>query len=202
MKGWQNQKGFTLLEVLIALSIFVIVLLAVYVVYESSRATFIRGQNKVEVQQTARVAIEMMASEIQTPGYDPSNAMTLMPTTAIQAGNANSLTFVADVDGDNVTDQVTYRLQGNQLIRDFASWNGAAFPAPVSDQLADGVTTLSFRYFDGSDPNNEIAAPVPAASLAAIRRISVAVTVQRTAAGISSIPETLPLTTDVRLRNL
>ena len=66
MKGWGNQKGFTLLEVLIASSVFVIVLFAVYVAYESSRATFIRGQNKVEVQQTARVAMEMTASPIST----------------------------------------------------------------------------------------------------------------------------------------
>lgn len=202
MKGWGSQDGFTLMEVLIALSVFVIVLFAVYVVFDSTQATFIRGQNKVEVQQTARVGMEMLASEVQTAGYDPSNVMTLLPTTAIQVANANTLTFIADVDGDNVTDQVTYRLQGNQLIRDFAPWNGAAFPAPVSDQLADGVTALSFRYFDGSDPNNEIAAPVPPASLTAIRRITVAVTVQGTAAGISGIPETFPLTMDVRLRNL
>jgi prepilin-type N-terminal cleavage/methylation domain-containing protein len=201
MKHWGNYKGFTLMEVLIALVVFVIVLFAVYGVYESSRATFMRGQNKVEVQQTARVAMEIVASEIQTAGYDPSDAMNLLPTTAVQVANANTVTFVADVDGDNVTDQVTYRLQGTQVIRDFASWDGATFPAPVPDQLADGVTALAFTYFDGSDPNTEIAAPVPPASLAAIRRITIGVTVQGTAAGISSAPETFPLTMDVRLRN-
>ncbi|MEE9181224.1 MAG: prepilin-type N-terminal cleavage/methylation domain-containing protein [candidate division NC10 bacterium] len=200
MKSWGDQKGFTLLEVLIASVIMVIVLFAVYVTYETSYATFNRGQNKLEVQQTARVAMEILAREIQTAGYDPSNAMNLLPTTAVQVANANTLTIIADVDGDNVTDQVTYRLQGTQIVRDFASWGGAAFPAapPVSDQLADGVIALTFTYFDGNDPNNEIAAPVPAASLTAIRLITIGFTAQGTAADIS---DTLPLTMDVRLRN-
>jgi prepilin-type N-terminal cleavage/methylation domain-containing protein len=201
MKGRRNEKGFSLLEVLIALSVFVIVVFGVYTVYDSGRATVARGQNKVEVQQTARVAMDMMASEIQTAGYDPSNAMNLLPTTPVQVANGSIITFIADVDGNNVTDQVTYRLQGAQLIRDFSSWNGATFPAPASEELANGVTTLTFGYFDGNDPNNQFAAPVPAASLAAIRRITVAVTTQGTAAGISSAQETFPLTMDVRLRN-
>jgi len=134
----------------------------------------------------------MAASEIRTAGYDPSNVMTLMPTTAIQVANANTLTFIADVDGNNVTDQVTYRLQGTQLIRDFASWGGAApFPAPASEQLADGVTALTFAYFDSSDN--------PTATLANIRRITIGLTVQETGVGGQ---QSLPLTMDVRLRNV
>lgn len=191
MKGRKNQKGFTLLEVLITSSIFVTVLFAVYTTFESSQKTVTWGGNKIEVQQTARVAMGMMANEIRTAGYDPSNAMTLVPTTAVQVANPNLITFIADVDGDNVTDQVTYRLQGTQVIRDFASWNGAAFPAPVLDQLADGVSALTFAYFDGS----ENPGPPPAN----IRRITVALTTQATAGGKQA---TLPLTMDVRIRNL
>jgi len=60
------------------------------------------------------------------------------------------------------------------------------------------VTALNFTYFDGNDPNNEIAAPVPAASLTAIRRITVDITGQEAAA---SFQDAFPLTADVRLRN-
>src|SRR3990170_6737744 len=152
MTRWDDQQGFSLLEVLISLSVFTIVIFAVYTTFTASHRTFVRGEDKIELQQTSRVAMGMAASEIRTAGYDPSNVMTLMPTTAIQVANANTLTLIADVDGDNVTDQVTYRLQGTQLIRDLASWGGAApFPAPAPEQLADGVTTLTFAYFDSSD---------------------------------------------------
>jgi type IV pilus assembly protein PilW len=195
MKHWGNHKGFTLMEVLIALSVFVIVLFAVYVAYESSRTTFTRGQNKVEIQQTARVAMDMLTNEVRMAGYDPSDVMNPPPapptTSAIVAANANTLTFIADVDGDNVTDQVTYRLQGTQVIRDLASWDGATFPAPTSEVLGEGVTALTFNYFDASDN--------PTATLADIRRITVGLTIQGTALGKQ---ETLPLTMDVRLRNL
>jgi len=192
MTRWDDQQGFSLLEVLISLSVFTIVLFAVYTTFTASHRTFVRGEDKIEVQQTSRVAMGMAASEIRTAGYDPSNVMTLMPTTAIQVANANTLTFIADVDGNNVTDQVTYRLQGTQLIRDFASWGGAApFPAPASEQLADGVTALTFAYFDSSDN--------PTATLANIRRITIGLTVQETGVGGQ---QSLPLTMDVRLRNV
>ncbi len=192
MTRWDDQQGFSLMEVLISLSVFTIVLFAVYTTFTASHRTFARGEDKIEVQQTSRVAMGMAASEIRTAGYDPSNVMTLMPTTAIQVANANTLTFIADVDGNNVTDQVTYRLQGTQLIRDFASWGGAApFPAPASEQLADGVTALTFAYFDSSDN--------PTATLANIRRITIGLTVQETGVGGQ---QSLPLTMDVRLRNV
>lgn len=192
MTRWDDQQGFSLLEVLISLSVFTIVLFAVYTTFTASHRTFVRGEDKIEVQQTSRVAMGMAASEIRTAGYDPSNVMTLMPTTAIQVANANTLTLIADVDGDNVTDQVTYRFQGTQVIRDFTSWNGAAFPfPPVSEALADGVTTLTFAYFDSS--NN------PTATLANIRRITIGLTVQETGVGGQ---QSLPLTMDVRLRNV
>jgi len=192
MTRWDDQQGFSLMEVLISLSVFTIVLFAVYTTFTASHRTFARGEDKIELQQTIRVAMGMAASEIRTAGYDPSNVMTLMPTTAIQVANANTLTFIADVDGNNVTDQVTYRFQGTQVIRDFTSWNGAAFPVPpVSEALADGVTTLTFAYFDSS--NN------PTATLANIRRITIGLTVQETGVGGQ---QSLPLTMDVRLRNV
>src|SRR3970282_865551 len=168
MKAGENQNGVPLLEALIMSSIFVIVLFAVYTSFESGQKTVTWGETKAEVQQTARVAMGMMANEIRTAGYDPSNAITLLPTTAVQAANPNTVTFIGDVDGDKVTDQVTYRLQGTQVIRDFSSWNGATFPAPAPDQLADGVSALTFAYFDGNDN--------PTAILAGIRRITVGLT--------------------------
>ncbi len=198
MKAGDNQNGFTLLEALIMSSIFVIVLIAVYMSFESGQKTVTWGEIKAEVQQTARVAMGMMANEIRTAGYDPSNAITLLPTTAVQAANPNTVTFIGDVDGDNVTDRVTYRLQGTQVIRDFSSWIGAAFPAPGPDQLADGVTALTFAYFDGNDVEI-LPVPIAAANLPNIRRITIGLTTQAPAGGK---PETFPLIMDVRLRNL
>lgn len=191
MKNTVNQRGFTLLEMLISSSIFAIVLFAIYTMHITSQDTSTRGVTKIEVQQNGRVALKRMAREIRMAGYDPSVAIpTQASQTAIQVANANTITFIADVTGDGVSDQVAYRLQGSQLIRDSSSWVGGVWTPPASSVLADGVIALPFTYFDASD--NETAV------LQDIQRITIGVTTQETAARFQ---QTFPLTTDVRLRN-
>lgn len=186
MRIMRNHDGFTLPEMLISAVVFTIVLLAVYLMLMTNQITYARGENKVEIQQNARVAMRRMAREIRMAGYDPSSAS----TTAIQAANANSITFIADLDGNDVSDRITYRLQGNQVIRDSASWGGGAWTPSVSSELADSVSALSFAYFDSTD--------TATATLADIRRITLGITVQDTTAGFQ---DSFPLTVDVRLRN-
>ena len=187
-----HPNGFTLLETLIFSAIFVIVLMAIYTTYVATHTTFTAELNKIEVQQNAWVGTERMSREIRTVGYDPSDVITVLSTTAVQVANANDITFIADVDGDGNTDQVRYSLNGNaQIIRESSSWNGAAFPAFTPSVVADGVSALTFTYYDGSD--------TVTTTLADIRRITIDLTAQQTVGGR---PATFPLTTDVRLRNL
>ncbi len=193
MKITRNQSGFTLLEMLISSAIFAIVLFAIYTMHITSLDTSTRGVNKIEVQQNARVAKVRMAREIRMAGYDPSSAIPVQGSpTAVQVANANAITFIADVTGDGRSDQVTYQLQGTQLIRESASWVGGVWTPtpPASSELAESVITLSFTYYDASDNVT--------ATLAAIRRITIDITTQETAAGFQ---QTFPLTLDVRLRN-
>lgn len=203
MKG--RQRGFTLLELLVAVLILGIVLGGIYVVYATNHTTFVRGLAKIAVQQDARLALDVMAKNIRMAGYDPSNVLpSCTPTTAIQAASANSITFVGDVTGDVAnlkSDRDTYRLQGSQVIRDFSTWSGSACgwsPNPPSSRLlAENISSLAFQYFDAG--NNLIPSPVATGSLGSIRRITISVTTQKTAAGKQ---QSFPLTVDVRLRNL
>ncbi len=194
MRKIHNQRGFTLLEMLISSAIFAVVLFAIYTMHITNQDTSTRGVNKIEVQQNARVAKERMAREIRMAGYDPSSAILSQASqTALQVASGNFITLIADVTGDGVSDRVTYRLQGNQLIRETASWVGATWTPnpPATSELADDVIALSFSYYDG---NNNVTA-----ALANIRRITMVVTTQETAGGLQ---QTFPLTMDVRLRNL
>lgn len=193
MRKLQDQHGFTLLEMLISSAIFAIVLFAIYTIHITSLDTSIRGVNKIEVQQNARVAKERMAREIRMAGYDPSSAIPVQGSpTAVQVATATTLTFIADVTGDGRSDQVTYQLQGTQLIRESASWVGGVWTPtpPASSELADSVITLSFTYYDASDNVT--------ATLAAIQRITIGITTQEATGGMQ---QTFPLTLDVRLRN-
>lgn len=195
---WQG--GFTLFEVLIAAATFGLVIVGALTVFATTNTSYRIGQSKAESHQNARTALELIAREIRVAGYDLSNTISgLTSPTPIQVGNANSLTFVADVTEDGVLDRVTYQLKGTQVVRDFSSWTGSTFTTPISGEIADGVTLLSFAYFDDTTPTNaSIAAPVASTSLADIRRITVGIV---TSTSMADKQQTFPLSVDVRLRN-
>jgi len=198
MRSPDNQSGYSLLELLVASAIFFTFMVGVASIYAQGHATFRRGMSRIEVQQSARIAVESMVREIRLAGYDPSGIIASLPADAVvQVAARDTFTMIADVDGDAVTDQVTYRMVGSQIVREVAPWSGLAFDAPATDQVADGVAWLAFSYFDDSDPN-AMALPVDATDLGDIRRISIELVTSFASAGVL---ENYPLTMDVGIRN-
>ncbi len=198
--------GFSLIEVLVVSAIFGMILTAAYTTAVTSQTISVRGSSKIELQQNARVGMELMLTEIRMAGYDPSNVIPALATApqnctsappqgsgpfAVQAACGHAISFVADVTGDGITDKVVYRQVGSQVMRDITAWNGTAFPPSASSAVVDNVTALNFTFYDGSN--------LVTADPASIRRITLRLTTQGTAGGISA---TFPLAVDVRLRNL
>lgn len=102
-------RGFTLIEILIALSTFVIVLFAVYTSFESSQATYAAGEQRADIQQSARIAMEMMSADLRLAGYGfptGAGAITAASPTDISFWadlNNASTVIVADVGAGNIT---------------------------------------------------------------------------------------------------
>jgi len=102
-------RGFTLIEILIALSTFLIVLFAVYTSFESSQATYAAGEQRADIQQSARIAMEMMSADLRLAGYGfptGAGAITVASPTAISFWadlNNASTVIVADVGAGNIT---------------------------------------------------------------------------------------------------
>ena len=190
----QRQAGFSLLELMVSTAIFAILMVGVCTLYSQSLAAYNRGENRIELQQSTRFAADLMLREIRLAGYDPSDSLTVLPTTAVETAGAATITFVADVDGDDVSDRVRYRLVGTQIVRDDAAWNGVDdFDAQSgASEMADGVTTLAFTYFDA---NNNVTT-----TLADIRRIRIGIFAQATTRDGQQL--NYPMRTDVTLRNL
>lgn len=87
------------MEVLIALSVFAIVLFAIYTSFESSRSTYAAGEQKADIQQNARVAMELMGADLRLTGFGfPTGA-----GNAITAANATSISFWADLSSASTT---------------------------------------------------------------------------------------------------
>ena len=207
---FNRQAGFSFVEIMIAVLISTIVLFAIYLVYASNLTTAAWGNKKVELQQNARVALDMMEREIRMAGYDPQNT----GAAAIQSTplNASDLIFTADVDGDNVTEKVqyTFNAASQTITRSLWRWNGTGWTSiSTNEVVADGVsslapshincdgtinpttTTAPFTYCDGN--NKSTSTP------ASVRKITIAIT----ASGMAGNKlQTFSFASDVRLRNL
>lgn len=85
-------RGLTLIEILVTLCVFLIILSAIYSIFESSQRTYALGAAKTTIQQNARVALEQSVRDLRLAGYG-------FPTAGqvITDATPTSLTFWADL---------------------------------------------------------------------------------------------------------
>jgi prepilin-type N-terminal cleavage/methylation domain-containing protein len=208
-----NDRGFTLIEILIASTIFVIVLLGLYVVYETNQATYVRGEGRADLQQNARVALDQMTRELLMAGYDPTSVLAspanynqpvlstsgrALTNFAMQNLGANTVRFLTDVNGDGVTEVVefSYDATNKRINRQIWTWNsGSSTWSTGGAQAITEDNTISSLAFTYRDETNAVTA-----NDFAVRRIevSLAATVKVDSQGTQS----LALNSDVRPRNL
>ncbi|MBN1932201.1 MAG: prepilin-type N-terminal cleavage/methylation domain-containing protein [Desulfobacterales bacterium] len=67
----KDNKGFTLIEMLIAMAVASIVMTAIYSAFDSQQRTHTTQQQVVDMQQNIRSALYLMGREIRMTGYDP-----------------------------------------------------------------------------------------------------------------------------------
>ncbi len=94
-----DQRGFTPLEALIAASIFLFILYAVYFVYDAGRNTFARGEAKTDIQQNARMAISTMERELRMVGTGVPAVPCSGALARIVEARPRKITFRADLRG-------------------------------------------------------------------------------------------------------
>ena len=207
-----EKQGYSLAETLVATAVMLNVLLAIYMIFETGQQDYVRGTARADAQQNVRVALESIAWELRTAGYNPSTSgCTTPPAGAVTTLSSDpvSVTFQADVDADNCTNQVTYTYVPptnvtkpcdsrdpatiGRITRSVQSWNGTAWspPAPSAFDIAQCVTALMMTYYDSSGATTT--------SPANVRRIAISITGEGNVPGVGA--RTYTLASDVRLRN-
>ncbi len=221
------QKGFTLVEILISLSVFVLVLLAIYQLFDSSRATYSSGQTRVDVQQNARVALDEMVRELRMAGYFPENydnsigppptGNDLVNPQPIQVATNAGLAVYGDPDATGASGYFLYCLDGSTVRRRRSTVSGtSAFSCSGGDILAENITGLQFAYLDGNNtpiPNpptapyrldSQVLGAVPdfttTTQRRAVRTVVITLTAREDVPGQS--PQIYTVSSSVRLRNL
>jgi len=204
-----NRKGFTLIEILIAMVVASIVMAAIYSVYRSQTQTHRTQQLVVQMQQNMRAALYLMESDIRMAGYSaadpPAPAGFVQDFTGLAwphngsaaATGANNIAFTVDRN-DSGTIDAAAALAGFEIIafrRDAANntlerWDGSSGTWQVA---AEQITNLSFTYHREDD--SPIALPLAADDLTDIRSVEVAITA-------SSGDRNMNLTSKIKCRNM
>ena len=164
----RNQRGFTLIELMIAMAVGSILMVAVLTTFLSQHDTYIAQDDVVEMQQNARVAMDMLARDIRSIGFDPDRRGAALTNT-----NTATLSFTRD-NGAGALETVRYSLYdafaevgGNDgVINDLGRTLNGGGIQPV----AENVSGLEFRYLDGNGN--------PTTALIIVRAIQVSIMVE------------------------
>jgi prepilin-type N-terminal cleavage/methylation domain-containing protein len=207
----QNQKGFTLAELIVAAALSLSLLAAVYGVFRVQTHTIKGQESRMEAHEYAMAVLDIMVREIRNTGYFPTRtacATTPANTAGIIAATAQSFRLVYDTNGDGACEEdvsFTYDATNKNILR-----NGA----PLTDGNA---TAIQFTYYP---QQTSATAPAPycvsagnpsgcsgdlAVNLSAVQKIMISITVQSKNTdvqfgGLSNI--TMSSSADLRNHNL
>ncbi len=163
-QGFNRERGFSLMEVLIAMAVSTIVMFAIYTTFASGAGTYAKGDVKADIHQNTRASMELMVREIRLAGYVPENVAPFLPPplppdpppacglVGISNPTATSVTICGDVDGDNASELVTYTW--------FGDTNGDNIVDPGENEIRrqiteeDGTVFLEVIAFNISNPSN------------------------------------------------
>ncbi len=142
----RNKKAFTLVELLISISIFAVIMISLY----SAFSTGVLSLGRIEESATASQTGYMILSRIER---DVRNSFAYSPDEAKFIGNKNSLSFLTLSPEFSY---VSYSLNGNKLLR-LIRKNKAALEnnSEIKPRiLAQNVKQLEFTYLS-SDPDTK-----------------------------------------------
>jgi type II secretory pathway component PulJ len=189
-----REEGFSLVEMMVTILIMIIVLFALYSIFDMSIKTYSFGNSKAEAMENARLGMDKMEREIrQAYAFDKANGNPQL----FQTWDENQIEFGNDLNGSTVVECpnlngdceiISYTLDGvtGSLMRT----SGGA-PRPVVENVED----VEFRYFQGNGTTEVL--PGGNETVVGMVRIVVDVRVE----SVAPRDGTQILTTDVALRN-
>lgn len=159
-------RGFTLVEVLIAMALLLVVLVGIYTIWFGLQRTYSFTDDDMKAQQEARAALNEMVEFVRTarlPENPPSDALAMV----IVSADANSLVCWTDTDRDPQHDLELVRFRVDQaervLYRDESQTGDITFSTGssmrmVSAWLSNNEATPLFSYATAS--GSSLATPV------------------------------------------
>lgn len=124
MMSKRVQVGFGLIEMMVALALGLLVVGAAFAIFQSNQRTFTSNQGLNRIQEGARVAFEMMASDLRAAG-----------------GSACSNLARPDVEHSNTTDETNFLTSPvSGTASEFTTVSGDDSSFPVTTSTVNSVT--------------------------------------------------------------
>lgn len=168
MKLHGNAKGFTLIEVLVAIGLFSLVSMAIYIVFSSTQNAYSYNVKTVDLRQNLRATLDFMAGEIMgkagNPGYDKTQNEEGFAVTGFVKATRDSVSFTSDLDLDNTVQAITFKLSAGidsdaNGVVDSSVGTGAlvrVIDAGSEEVVMDDVQAVQFAYAFDDDNDGEL----------------------------------------------
>ena len=150
-----KESGFTLVELLIAMTIGLIILAALSSTFLMQRKAYDVQEQIVEMVQNSRAAMDIMSREIRMAGYDPTG----LAGSTIVSTTSNSINFTLDItddaetgppDGDtsDANENITYSLYTTNSIQKLGRKSTAT--AIINQPVAENIENLQISQSGNS----------------------------------------------------
>ena len=169
----RTQRGFTLLELLIALAVGSLLMGGIYGILVQQRNAYARHQQMLEMRQNVRMGLDIMTNDIRMAGFDPTGNA----GAGIVTAEADLFRFTLDRNGsgtigDAAFEDVAYRARSGSLRIQSVRERASGFQAVV-----DTIQRLRFCYvLPSNDPQAPCVPEVTAAQLQNIRAVRLTLT--------------------------
>jgi prepilin-type N-terminal cleavage/methylation domain-containing protein len=189
-----QEDGFTLVEMMVTIAVMIVVMFALYSVFDMTVRVFMFANDKVEAVENARLGLERMEREIRAayPYEKPSGDEQLfdgMGTTRITFGNDRG---IGDRYIDQATEEIAYGLSATGPPYTLQRAVGSGTPQPVVEYIGefdDGTPGLRFVYLKRSGTDLVVTSAEPE-----IEAVRITIVVDKDG-------RRQEITTDVDLRN-
>jgi prepilin-type N-terminal cleavage/methylation domain-containing protein len=194
----ENNKGFTLVELMIAMAAAMIASVVFFAYFSSTSKVFTTQNVAAEVQQTLRAAVHFVSWDIRMAGFSPSGGdfgiETATPTQIILTYDKEDSPNVygGTVEEDDA-ERIEYSLDSGELQQRIGA-------GPTTSGMTDNVSNLTFSYLDEDNAAISAGTLATKAGLDSIRTVQIQLTVQEPAGRDKPVERTIE--TSIACRNL
>lgn len=160
-----SATGFSLLELMVSMSIVILLMLAVFPFLIQAQKRFEGNIVVSEANQSARAALEVMSQEIGQAGYNPQFYPNKTSTVNFSPCGSNQALRLSDINGIYPGDWVSVDTgPNNELLEVFATSNSNPAPPTPPSPCATCPPGQDCIYAKFEIPHNGSATPFPVAS--------------------------------------